>query len=734
MKKRFLILPIFLGLLASCGTSPEQPDDPTVKHVEKVTLSEKEKIIEVGESFSLTATVTPDDADDKSVIWTTSDESVATVNNGTVTGVSDGEVTITVKTVDQEKKATCSVTVLKEGERVYVDSIELSKTDITLVKGEKTTVSATISPSNATEKGVVWSSDDESVATVKNGTITAVNAGETTIIVNSKDGNATAEINITVIETVVPDVDTETFFFEPIEDSQFEKKSNVDITTTPFTRSVFTFTFAQNTAANKPVYTYTNGSGTHKAGGSFRLYPMSSMTISSSKNIDKVEFTYYEYKDEPTIPLTTDVGTFSSHTWTGKATSVTFTAGSAEKGARAIQTITITYENKSGHDPIDLEVKTVKEVKEYIAANPVSVNSHQCGVDENTEVTIQGLAMARISLVKTAKDFGLNVSEPSKIIIGDATDAIAVATKTGDNTLYDKVDNHSMKSTSYYKVTGYISIYLGQPEIVCTDFEYLPSVTSGVDISKITKGEITIPEFYNKAADVNYNCAGHGYGDVFTLKGLTCYNYESGGQGKDYYNFTDGTNNIRVNAFNIGKASVGYVYDLTGIISLKDLSPIIVAFEIKTSTAAKVDLTSFYTSATTQSISTLLTVHGSQDDTDTRYPNVVKSFQNLYKVEGYLCVVEENGKLYVGIADSYKGETFIVGKDNAKANYGVALIENDNFWNTTEEKLARYNPYYEDYLCEDEKVTIYYVNRQLNYKQKKPMWQILVIPQSIPTI
>ena len=290
MKKRFLILPIFLGLLASCGTSPEQPDDPTVKHVEKVTLSEKEKIIEVGESFSLTATVTPADADNKSVIWTTSDESIATVNNGTVTGVSDGEVTITVKTVDQEKKATCSVTVLKEGERVYVDSIELSKTDITLVKGEKATVSATISPSNATEKGVVWSSDDESVATVKNGTITAVNAGETTIVVNSKDGNATAEISVTVTETVVPDVDTETFFFDPFEDDQFAKGSNLDVTTTPFVRSFFTFAFAKNEAANKPVYTYTKGGDGHSAGGSFRLYPMSSMTISSSKNIDKVKF------------------------------------------------------------------------------------------------------------------------------------------------------------------------------------------------------------------------------------------------------------------------------------------------------------------------------------------------------------------------------------------------------------------------------------------------------------
>ena len=137
-----------------------------------------------------------------------------------------------------------------------------------------------------------------------------------------------------------------------------------------------------------------------------------------------------------------------------------------------------------------------------------------------------------------------------------------------------------MKDTSRYTVSGYLSIYLGQPEIVVTSFMWNEKLDVTLDVDKISKDNISITEFYEKAAAVNYNCAGHGYGEVYTIKGLTCYYDESAGQGKDWYNFTDGTQNIRVNAYNLGSVSVGSTYDVTGIISLQNLSPIIVAFKI----------------------------------------------------------------------------------------------------------------------------------------------------------
>lgn len=821
MKKRLLLIPLLLGLLTGCD--PLTPPDPGEKHVESITLSETEKTLEVGSFFELNYTINPEDATNQSVTWETSDSSIASVSDGVVVANGVGTANITVKTVDQEKTATCSVTVTEK--LIHVTSVKLNKSVFVLEVGEEETLFATVLPTNATNKTLTWNSSNPACASVSNGKVTALSAGtasitatsvdenitavcmlqvfepeeitrvtsvslnktsltmnvnqteeliasvlpsdatektvlwqveddsvvsliesedgktvkalkegSTVVTVSTVDGNFIASCEITVTGTVDPEEETKTFFFDPLEDSQFEKKTNVDITSASFTRDAFTFEFAQNTAQNKPIYTYTNGSGTHKAGGSFRLYPGSSMKISSAKPITEIVFTYYEYKDTPTNSLTSDVGSFTTDTWKGESGAITFTAG-GESGARAIQTIEITYIDKTiTPDPIDLGVKTIKEVKEYIAENPVTVNSHQCGVNEAITVTIKGLAMAKISLIKTAKAFGLNVSEPSKIIIGDSTDCIGVATKTGDGTLFNKVGDNQMKDTSFYEVTGYISTYLGQPEIVCTEFTWLKGETLPYNVSKMSKADVTIPEFYQKAADVNYNCAGHGYGDVVTLKCLTCYYEETDGQGKAYYNFTDGTQNIRVNTFNIGRASVGSVYDVTGVISLLNLSPIIVAFEMKKSTENPVDLQGFYKNATTLSITNLRAIHGSQDDTDTRYPDVVKSYAQISKVEGYLCVVEENGKLYVGVSDTYKGKEFIVGKDNAKANYNVALIKNDNFWNTTEEQLALFNPYYTDYLCEDEKVTLYYVNRQLGYKQNKAMWEILLIPQSIPVI
>lgn len=732
MKRKFLLLPILVGLLSGCDFF--KPSEPKSVPVESVTLSETQKSLEEGESFTLSYTINPSDATNQNVSWQTSNSTVASVSNGKVTALKEGNALISIKTYDQEKVATCSVTVTKKFEVIHVSSVSLNKSSLTLKVGDQEALTATVLPENASDKTVNWQTEDSGVATVTNGIVKAVGEGSTRVTVTTKDKNYEASCDVIVTGTVKPEVETKTFLFNPLEDSQFEKKTNVDVTSSPIVRDIFTFEFATNEGQYKPIYTYTNGSGTHKAGGSFRLYPLNSMKITSSKVISKIVFTYYEHKDSPSNSLASSVGVFNTDTWTGESGQIIFTAGGTS-GARAISTIEITYlEKETGGDPIDLNVMKISEVKTYIAEHPVKVNSHQCGVDESTKVTIKGLAMASISLIKTAKAFGLNVSEPSKIIIGDETDCIAVATKTGDGTLFNKVGDNQMKNTSFYEVTGYISTYLGQPEILCTEFTWLEEQNIPYTIENMSKADVTIPEFYQKAVDVNYNCAGHGYGDVVTLKGLTCYYQEADGQGKTYYNFTDGTSNIRVNAFNIDRVSVGSTYNVTGIISLLNLSPIIVAFEMQKSVENPVDLNEFYKTASSLSITDLRAIHGSQDDTDTRYPEVINSYSKISKVSGYLCVVEENGKLYVGVSDTYKGENFIVGKDNAKANYNVALIKNDNFWNTTEERLALFNPYYNDYLCENEKVDLYYVNRQLGYKEKKPMWEILLIPQAIPAV
>ena len=168
---------------------------PTVA-VTGVTLNKTATTLTVGETETLTATVSPSNATNKSVTWSTSNASVATVSNGKITAKAAGTATITVKTADGNKTATCAVTV--KAATVAVTGVSLNKTATTLTVGETETLTATVSPSNATNKSVTWSTSNASVATVSNGKITAKAAGTATITVKTADGNKTATCKVTV--------------------------------------------------------------------------------------------------------------------------------------------------------------------------------------------------------------------------------------------------------------------------------------------------------------------------------------------------------------------------------------------------------------------------------------------------------------------------------------------------------------------------------------------------------
>ena len=167
--------------------------------VESITLDITSLILNEGETITLTATVKPDNASDKTVTWSSSNPTKATVDqSGTITAIAEGTVNITAKAGD--KTATCTVTVMKVN--IPVESLTLDKYYLELIEGETATITATVKPDNATDKTVTWSSSNPTKAAVdQNGTVTAVAEGTATI--TAKAGDKTATCTVTVKKSVV---------------------------------------------------------------------------------------------------------------------------------------------------------------------------------------------------------------------------------------------------------------------------------------------------------------------------------------------------------------------------------------------------------------------------------------------------------------------------------------------------------------------------------------------------
>ena len=184
-----------------------------INPVTGVTLDKTEAALAKGQTLTLTATVAPADADNKKVIWSTSDAKVATVANGVVTAVASGKATITAKTEEGEFTATCAVTVTTP-----VTGVTLDKTELTLTEGDTETLAATVAPADADNKKVVWSTSDDKVATVANGVVTAVAPGTATITVKTEEGDFSATCAVTVEKRIIRvtgvSLDEETLYFD----------------------------------------------------------------------------------------------------------------------------------------------------------------------------------------------------------------------------------------------------------------------------------------------------------------------------------------------------------------------------------------------------------------------------------------------------------------------------------------------------------------------------------------
>lgn len=266
------------GYSAICEISVVIP----IIEVSSITLSKSSLSITEGDSVTITASVHPSNATDKSIIWSSNDTDIAEVSeSGVISAKVPGNCVITA-TANNGKFASCNLTV---NERIIaVSSISLSESNISLTEGDEHELIATILPENATNKTITWASSKNSVATVTNGTITAVTSGSATITAITNNGKtASCVVNVSALHIPVSDITLNA------------SSENVAVGST-FTLNA---TVSPNNASNKSIIwsssntniaTVVNGVVTAKGEGDVRI---TATSIDNSSVTAHCDFTMY---------------------------------------------------------------------------------------------------------------------------------------------------------------------------------------------------------------------------------------------------------------------------------------------------------------------------------------------------------------------------------------------------------------------------------------------------------
>lgn len=193
-----LMLSLSVTVFTSCIKDDNNDSSSSSIAVTGISLNQSSLSLAVGATYTLTATITPADASSQSITWASSDATKATVTNGVITGVAVGTVIITAKAGTHV--TTCKVTVTVS---TPATAISLNNTSLYYLVGETPisaqTLVATITPNNATDNNITWTSSNTSIATVSNtGTLTLTTTTAGTAIVTATVGTKTATCTITV--------------------------------------------------------------------------------------------------------------------------------------------------------------------------------------------------------------------------------------------------------------------------------------------------------------------------------------------------------------------------------------------------------------------------------------------------------------------------------------------------------------------------------------------------------
>ena len=190
-------------------------DDTKITHVTSITLDNKSMTVHTTQEGKLNATINPEDARIKDVIYTSSNSNIVEITNPNTgefqAGTEEGTAIITCTAADgSDQSAQCKVTVQKLF--ILATSVDLNKHEVSMEEEDQVKLFATVLPANATYKNITWNSSDTNVATVsETGLVTAVGPGVATITAISQDGAARAKCKISVIYNVLSLEDAVTY-------------------------------------------------------------------------------------------------------------------------------------------------------------------------------------------------------------------------------------------------------------------------------------------------------------------------------------------------------------------------------------------------------------------------------------------------------------------------------------------------------------------------------------------
>ncbi|MBQ7587655.1 MAG: Ig-like domain-containing protein [Lachnospiraceae bacterium] len=380
-----------------------------------ITVEPSERTIKEDEEFVITATVSPNNADDKTVKWASNAPGIATVDeNGKVRGIAVGEATITVTTNDGGKKASCTVTVVKK--KTDVTGITVSPTARTITEDEEFTITATVSPDNATDKGVTWSSSDTAVATVdENGKVTGISAGEAIITATTVDGGYTAECVVTVTGskidvtgiTVDPTARTieeneEFIIVATIIPDNATDKSVTFTSSDPLVAAVDEDGKVTGISEGEATIIATTNDGNKKARCKVtvlkRKKDVTGITVEpASKTINTGE----EFIISPTV--TPDDATDKSVTWTSSDTDIAVVDRDGKVTGKAPGTVTITATTNDGGFTAGCTVTVIEEEEERVILNKYDISLYE-GDRELIIATVKPDSVADKSVTWSSSD------------------------------------------------------------------------------------------------------------------------------------------------------------------------------------------------------------------------------------------------------------------------------------------------------------------------------------------